>query len=223
LKNNSLTRSIATTATFARLLTSLPGWALIEAEPQLGETASELVEKLESRHYSKRKFDDEMSSQLLDSYLRSLDPTHSFLYQSDIEEFESYRFQLDDQFAKGDIEAGFIIFNRYQERIEKRLEKLIADLPQTVAAMDFTVDESLSLEPEKRTWPKSEQDADERWRKQLKNAALSLKLAGKTPEEILPVLEKRYQNQLHRISQYNAQDCIPGLPKCSVGALRSTH
>jgi len=180
----------------------------LEPYPQLSETAVELVEKLESRHYSKRKFDDELSAMLLDSYLDSLDPTRSFLYQSDIAEFEAYRFQLDDQISKGDLSAGFAIFNRYQQRIESRYERLLADLPDLVASLDFTVDESLSLKPEDGNWPKDKAEADERWRKQIKNAVLSLKLAKKADDEIIPTLEKRYRNQQHRISQYNAQDAF---------------
>ena len=72
--------------------------------------------------------------------------------------------------------------------------------------MDFTVEESLSLEPENQGWPANEAEADERWRLQLKNAVLSLKLAGKEDDDIVPTLEKRYSNQLKRIAQYNAQD-----------------
>ena len=126
-------------------LLSVAAWAAIEPHAQLSETATDLVEKLETRHYSKRKFDDTLSSELLDSYLKSLDPTKAFLYQSDIDEFEAYRSLLDDQFAEGKLDAGFIIFNRYLERIEIRLEELVAELPVMIAGMDFTIDESLSL------------------------------------------------------------------------------
>jgi carboxyl-terminal processing protease len=180
--------------------------ATIEYSEKQKETATDLVHKLETRHYSKRKFDDELSSQLLDSYFRSLDPSHLFLYQSDVDEFEKYRLQLDDQFAAGDLEAGFAIFNRYQQRINERLARLVEELPDMVAAMDFTVDEELSLEPEKLTWAASVEEANERWRKQIKNAVLSLKLAEKPDDEIVPTLTKRYKNQQHRISQYNEQD-----------------
>jgi len=183
-------------------------WAVIEYSEKQAETAADLVHKLETRHYSKRKFDDELSSQLLDSYFRSLDPSHLFLYQSDIDEFEKYRLQLDEQFSTGKLDAGFAIFNRYQQRIEERLAKLLKDLPDMVAVMDFTIDEELSLEPEKRSWPADAADADERWRKQIKNAVLSLKLAGKEDDEIVPTLTKRYENQQHRISQYNEQDAF---------------
>ncbi|MCZ6831078.1 MAG: carboxy terminal-processing peptidase [Gammaproteobacteria bacterium] len=183
-------------------------WAIIEYSEKQAKTAADLVHKLETRHYSKRKFDDELSSQLLDNYFRSLDPSHLYLYQSDIDEFEKFRLQLDEQFAAGELDTGFAIFNRYQQRIEERLARLVEGLPDMVAAMDFTVDEELTLEPEKLGWPANVEAADERWRKQIKNAVLSLKLAGKEDDEILPTLTKRYKNQQHRISQYNEQDAF---------------
>jgi carboxyl-terminal processing protease len=207
LKNFNIRIALCTTLAVAALsLVSLSSWATIDSYPQLSETALELMEKLERRHYSKRKFDDELSSELLDSYLKSLDPSRSFLYQSDIDEFEAYRLLLDDHFSEGNLEAGFVIFNRYHQRIEERLNQLLAELPDMVASMDFSVDENLSLEPENRSWPSGKAEADDRWRKQIKNSVLSLKLADKASDEIVPILEKRYRNQLHRITQYNAQD-----------------
>jgi hypothetical protein len=40
--------------------------ATIDYSEKQKETAADLVHKLETRHYSKRKFDDELSSQLLE-------------------------------------------------------------------------------------------------------------------------------------------------------------
>ncbi len=181
-------------------------YAAIEYTDSQAETAAELVHRLENRHYSKRKFDGELSGQMLDNYFKSLDPGHMFLLQDDILEFEQYRSKLNEHISSGNLEAGFKIFNRYQQRVEERLEALLADLPAMVANMDFSLDESLMLNTEQRAWANSTTEADERWRKQLKNAVLSLKLAGKNDEEIEPVLRKRYENQLHRIAQYNSQD-----------------
>ncbi len=205
LKRLSLSASILLLPSVGYSTTD-PVDAVIVPDAAMGKTASELVDKLETRHYSKRRFDDQLSSELLDAYLDSLDPTRSFLYQSDVDRFESQRLLLDDQFASGDVSTGFAIFNLYQQRIEERLQGLIDGLPELVAEMDFTVDESLSLEPEKQGWPANAGEADERWRKQIKNAVLSLKIAGKEQDEIVPTLEKRYNNQLKRIAQYNAQD-----------------
>jgi carboxyl-terminal processing protease len=179
---------------------------VITPTASMSQTAVALVDRLQTRHYSKRTFDDELSSLLLDKYLDDLDPSRSFLYQADVERFESHRYSLDDEFLNGDVSTGFEIFNLYQDRLEAQLESTVADLPDIIASMDFTVDEALSLEPENLGWPVNAAEAEERWRKQLKNAVLSLKLSGKAEDEIAPLLEKRYSNQLKRIAQYNAQD-----------------
>ena len=81
-----------------------------------------------------------------------------------------------------------------------------ATLPETVAAMDFTVDESFPLDMDDRQWAKDQTELNERWRKQLKNQVLSLKIAGKDEDEIVPTLQKRYKRQLQNVTQYNSQD-----------------
>ena len=188
------------------VLLPFPALAGIEYTGQQAETAVEIVDTLERRHYSKRRFDDRLSSLLLDNYLLNLDSARMFFLQSDIEEFERYRLLLDDQFENGNLKAGFVIFNRFQLRMEERLQRLLKRLPEIIAGMDFSIDENLLLDLEQRAWAGSVAMMDERWRKQLKNAVLSLKLAGKEAADIEPTLRKRYENQLHRISQYNAGD-----------------
>lgn len=184
------------------------GFAAVAYTETQSETAIDLVNKLETRHYSKREFDDNLAAELFDAYFRSLDPSHLFLLQSDIDEFEPQKLKLDNEFRAGNLDTGFKIFNRYQQRLEARLEWVVRELPALVEAMDFSVDESLSLEPEKRAWAVDMAEADERWRLQLKNAVLSLKLADKPADELASTLIKRYQNQQHRVHQYNEQDAF---------------
>ena len=176
-------------------------------EPVLGKTAVEVVNKLESRHYQKQTLNDALSAQLLDAYLKNLDPAKLFLLQSDIDNFARYRTTLDDTLHKGDIEPGFVIFRTYRERMSQRLEKLLANLPASVAAMDFSKDEYLDLNRDKTAaWPKSTAETDELWRLHLKSAVLSLRLTGKKQDEIVKLLDKRYRNQLNRTKQITSDD-----------------
>jgi len=178
-------------------------------QPIQGKTAVEVLDKLESDHYRKQRFDDAMSSQLLDSYLDNLDPTRLFLLQSDIDSFAKYRNTLDDSLRKGDLEPGFVIFRTYQQRVVRRLEKLLATLPATIAAMDFTVDEYIDLKrEEKPVWLQTAAEADEQWRLRLKNSVLSLRLAGKKDADIVKLLEKRYRSQLTRVKQTSGDDAF---------------
>ncbi|MEM8490639.1 MAG: carboxy terminal-processing peptidase [Pseudomonadota bacterium] len=205
-------------ATFARkcvqvagLITSLialPATALIEYTEAQQDTVAELLEQLEQRHYSKMPYSNELSSAHLDSFLDNLDGGRMFLTQSDIAEFERYRFQMDEDLPKGRLDAGFNIFNVYHERLSDRLEWVLDSLADEIAAMDFEEDDFLDLDTEAREWALSEDQLNERWRLQLKNQALNLRLAEKSAEEIEPTLRKRYTNQLNRVQQYNAQDAF---------------
>lgn len=190
---------------------------------ELGKTAIDVVDNLESRHYLKQKLDDRMSGELLDAYLKGLDPARMFLLQGDIDSFARYRTKLDDTLNDGNLEPAFVMFRRYQERLKQRLEKLLADLPANIAAMDFNKDEYLDLAREKNpTWPKSAADADELWRLHLKNSVLGLRLAGKKNEDIVKLLEKRYRNQLNRANQISGDDVFQ-IYMNALGALYDPH
>lgn len=195
-------------ACFAVLLCALatPAWSLIEYSEAQRDTIVEMVQQLQERHYAKLPYDDELSSQHLDNYIDSLDSSKMFFTAADIAEFEQYRLVMDEQLAQGKPDAGFAIFNRYHQRLQDRLETVIKTLPAAVTAMDFGVNESFPLEVEDRHWAKDQAELDDLWRKQLKNQVLSLKLADKAADEIVPTLEKRYARQLKSVKQYNSQD-----------------
>ena len=182
--------------------------ALIEATPAQQETAAELIEQLEKRHYSKLRYDDALAAEHLDNYLDDLDGGRMFFTASDVAEFDAYRSTMDDELRKGKLDSGFAIFNRFHERLIARLGSVIEALPDTVAAMDFTIDERYDLDTDERPWAVDDTELDERWRLHLKNQVLNLRLADKPSDEIAETLGKRYSNQLARVEQYNAQDAF---------------
>ena len=190
----------------ALCLLALPAAARINYTQEQQETIIELIEELEERHYAKHAYDDNLSSLHLDSYIDALDRSKMFFTAADIREFEKYRAVMDDQLPEGNLDAGFTIFNRFQARLVARLKALIRTLPDVVAEMDFDREEDYLLDVEDRDWARTDQELDERWRKQVKNQVLRLKLADKPEEEIAPTLTRRYRNQLQRVKQYKNHD-----------------
>lgn len=199
------TKTLAFASTLLWALSS-PAWSVIEYTEAQRDTIVEMVAQLQERHYSKLPYDDTLSSQHLDNYINSLDRGKMFFTASDIADFEQYRTVMDDQLRDGKLDAGFSIFNRYHQRLQDRLENLISTLPDAVAAIDFNVNESIPLDDKGLQWAKDNSELDDRWRKQLKNQVLSLKLADKAADEIVPTLAKRYTSQLKSVQQYNSQD-----------------
>ncbi len=171
-----------------------------------GKTAIEVVARLESQHFRRQTLNDELSSELFDSYLRALDPARLFLLQSDIDSFQRYRLKLDDTLHNGDLDPAFTMFERYQQRVAERMSKVLVQLKDGPRLFDFNGDEYLELDREKAPWPKTMAEADELWRLRIKGAALGLHLAGKEQKEITKLLDRRHRNQLNRVRQYSGDD-----------------
>ncbi len=199
----------AVTLVFSLLFLS-PAHALSALEPASEHRTAirDMLQQLGRNHYVKLTLDDRASAQLLAAYLDDLDPNRQFLLADDIASFEKYRHQLDDELKKGRLDTGFRIFNIYRQRIVSRLERTLNKLEDTVNSFDFSENESFLLDRSEQPWPANQLEADEIWRKQLKNRVLGLKLAGKESKDIAELLEKRFRNQIKRLTQLEAEDAF---------------
>lgn len=176
---------------------------------KLKQISIEVINKLKLNHYRYVSIDNDFSSDLFDKYLERLDPAKNYLLQSDIEEFERYRYAMDNALNNGSLSPAFEIFNRYQERVEARLNWIIHYLEQQgISAFDFTEQDNLETDRTEAAWAKATADLDTLWLKRLKFGALNLKLADKPLEDISDVLLKRYKNQLNRLNQTDAEDAM---------------
>ncbi len=168
------------------------------------EDATEVIVHLMQRyHYSPVKVTDELSDQIFDRYLESLDPQKNFLLRTDVEEFEKYRFKLDDALKKERLQPVFDMFKRFRGRVEARTAYAKDLLKRD---FDFTLDETYSFDRENAQWPSSQDAADDLWRKRVKNDVLNLRLADQSDEEIIETLDQRYTRMGRRVSQLGAND-----------------
>ena len=181
------------------------GYALTPASAQ-SDTLKEIIEVIEDRHYASRRYDDGLSAQHFTAYLDALDPQRMFFDADDIDLFSQWRLALDNAGRAGDLAPAFTMFNKYHDELKDRLTGILSTLPETIESFDYEVEEYLDIDRSAMPWALDDAELDERWRKRIKNQALSLLLAEKAPEEIPETLERRYQSQLKRLGQYNAQD-----------------
>ncbi|MDK0545395.1 hypothetical protein P6O83_15800, partial [Clostridium perfringens] len=79
----------------------------------------------ERSHYRQAPVNDPVSSLVLDRYLEALDGNRGYFLQADIDEFEKYRYELDDAITTGKLEPAFLIFNRFQQRNRERMAHAI--------------------------------------------------------------------------------------------------
>ena len=83
---------------------------------------------LGQHHYRKTSLNDSLSAVIFDDYLESLDYNKNYFLKSDIDYFEKYRHQLDDDLKSGDVEVPFQIFRIYRERLFERVDNILNDL-----------------------------------------------------------------------------------------------
>ncbi|MFZ5653037.1 MAG: carboxy terminal-processing peptidase [Pseudomonadota bacterium] len=191
----------------AALLLSPAVSAFTPLQPDDGQrdTLREVVRELDKRHYRKLELDDRFAAELLELYVKRLDPARNYLLAGDLAEFAPCRSRFDDELRAAALDCAYRIYNRFGERLRNRLEANLARL-ESDAEFDFEVDESLPLDTDKGPWLADAAAADEYWRLRLKDSLLRLLLSGKEPKDARELLIKRYRTQLARLDQQTPAD-----------------
>ena len=176
-------------------------------EPGYAEITQDIIRQLTRNHYSEINLNDEFSSQMLDSFIKTLDISRIYFTQADIDEFEQYRTQLDDLLLAGDVNFGYMTFNRYRERLMDRLVYTIKRIEEDPEDFDFTVNEFIVVDRAEAPWPADEDALTELWRKRIKSNVLSMKLDDESDmAEIRETLSKRFRSQLSQVLKTNGLD-----------------
>ncbi len=176
---------------------------LLKPEAHFSDATRNTTTFLSSRHYRPTKLDDQMSSMILDRYLKSLDGGRIYLTASDIKFFEAYRTTLDDAMRNSDLTPAYDLFNIYSQRVSERMDFALDTLEHQ---FDFKVDEDLELDRRELEWADSESELNDIWRKRVKNDVLRLRLTDKDDDSIRDLLKKRYFDQQHRVAQLDSED-----------------
>ncbi|MEQ8703838.1 MAG: carboxy terminal-processing peptidase [Phaeodactylibacter sp.] len=130
-------------------------------------------------HYQPKQIDDNFSGQIFDFYLDQVDGGRRFLTQEDISRLEGYRNQIDDQAENGTFE----FFDASVLMLEAALDKTQAYYHQALEKpFDYSVDENIELDGDKKPFAKNDQELQEYWRKYLKYETVQ-RIVSKTEEE----------------------------------------
>ena len=196
------------------------------------ELVSKLVAMLMQRdHLSSRALDDTISERAFDQFIKMLDPMKVYFLQSDVDEFQKWKDELDDQMLEGDFSAAFDVYMRFLERVDQRTETAIEMID---VDHDFTIEEEMITDADARTFAKSDEEAKEFWRKRIKYSLLVLRgdknddekaaaatkekedsgneeASAKKPEKKIDPqeqLRKRYQSFARRMHQTDTEDVV---------------
>ncbi|GIL24400.1 MAG: peptidase S41 [Bacteroidota bacterium] len=173
-------------------------------KPVFGKEARVISYVLDNNHYRKIKLNDSLSAAILVRYITELDNSKTYFLASDVKSFDRYKYSIDDLTRNENVTPAFEIYKVYDQRYKERMNYVLTTLVNQ--NFDYSIDEYYEPNREKATWATSKEELNEIWRKIIKSQALSLKLAGKKPDEITETLKTRYQRFAKTFSQFTSED-----------------
>ena len=168
---------------------------------------------IEKGHYSTLDIDDSVSEKIYNSYIEQLDAQKRFFIQSDIRQFEKYRFKLDDQLKDQDLTFFNLVYETSRTRI-KEVKDYYDEIMKN--NFDFSYNEDIDLDFENKSFARNRNEIKNRWRKQLKYSTLdliSLKLGDSikvidenTRDESMSLIKKNTDDFFDYIEEMDRDD-----------------
>lgn len=176
----------------------------LKPKPVFGKEARVISYVLDNNHYRKIKLNDSLSAAILIRYITELDNSKTYFLASDVKLFDRYKYSIDDLTRNENVTPAFEIYKVFDQRYKERMDYVLTTLVNQ--NFDYSIDEYYETDREKATWATNKEELNEIWRKIIKSQALSLKLAGKKPDEITETLKTRYQRFAKTFSQFTSED-----------------
>lgn len=120
-------------------------------------------------HYSPKNINDKFSKEVYNKYLKAVDPIKNVLLQSDVDNLKKYETKIDDEILGSPVQFVPAVSEMIKKRINET-EKIYKDL--LAQPFDFTKEETVILDSEKLSFPKTEAERKDSWRKRIKYLVL---------------------------------------------------
>jgi len=125
---------------------------------------------LDQAHFTPKSIDDNFSETMYENYLNYIDGGKRFLTLEDIALLEVHKRQLDDQTQA----RTFQFFETSLEVIDKGIKKSEGFYEELIdSKFDFSRDENLELDNDKKAYAKTDVQLKDYWRKAIKYEIIS--------------------------------------------------
>ncbi len=153
----------------------------VQPLPHYGRIGRKVVGILNRKHILAHPFDDEMSRKAWSNLVTQCDFSHSVFLQSDLDAWEPMQTRIDDALREGDVSFGYDVHRVFVKRLGERVA-FVTNLLET-QEFDFSVQEEYLYRRDKAPWPKTKEEAEDIWRKRIKNEMLTLMIGRELDAE----------------------------------------
>ena len=145
--------------------------AAVEPRNYYGKIAKRLGDSLPRYHVLQQPMNDEISRRAWTNLVTFYDFDHSVFLKSDLDRLSRHQLTIDDELANADASFGYETYNLYVTRLRERIA-FATNLLATVKSWDFSSNETYRVRRKDAPWPETAADAEEHWRKRIKNEML---------------------------------------------------
>lgn len=179
-------------------------------EPTIEQARANILisRQLQFTHFRDQAINDDLANEVFDDYLDYLDGQRIYVTQQDIQSFQRYKQGMAAGLRTGQLQPGFAIYNRVQERIIERMDYALELLSEGLDQFDFQGDDQILLDRSEADWEADREALDKLWHKRIRNAVLAQRLNGSGDDEIIEVLTRRYEGQRNRVAQMRSEDAF---------------
>ena len=204
---------------FALWLLTAGAHAELATPVDAGQVGSVVSKLLEERHYNARRLDDTMAREMLRNYLNALDYNHLFFLQGDVDGFQHYATEFNDDLVVGDVKPALEIYQVYSNRVEQACATIKELVTENYRYDD---NDTLVLDRHETLWPATAAEQRTLLRQHVKYELLEEHLNKVQHDEALKTITRRYDRILRSLHE-NDIDTIADIYLNSLATLYDPH
>ena len=154
----------------ALLLALVAGAKGVEPKSYYGKVAQRLGNTLPKFHVLQQKLDDVVSQRAWTNLVTFYDYDHSVFLKGDLDRFAAREKTLDDEILDGNVSFGYDVYALYVWRLRERM--FFATNLLTRTDWDFSSNEVYRIKRKDAPWPETTEEAEDYWRRRIKNEVL---------------------------------------------------
>lgn len=157
---------------------------------------------LTNGHYLPKDLNDDFSEHVYTSFIEGLDPSKRYFTKKDLQEFSMYKYLIDNQLKKSNLDFYHLVYGRFTEKI-KTAKKYYSEILKQ--PFNFNKRESINVDYTKISFPKNESELIDNWRKQLKLNTLSRIQEQQNLETEKAKQDKKFKKSSFKTLEANAR------------------
>jgi len=190
---------------------SYPSMASVVADGGTGAVDLHAMEAtvgqiLEQDHYTQRKLDSNMTKQVLETYLESLDYNKLFFTREGIDQNRNeYSSGLGDDILLGNLTSAKNIYEIFKKRVDQCVAK-INEL--STQRHTFSSHRTVTANRAKEPWPANASEADRIWNDWIEKELLEVKLSTSPTEPGPEVVGRHYRELQNQIDHQDDEEVL---------------